>query len=157
MDKIIVTSLILCFVYVIVNTVIEYIRYTSKRNNISHSKKIIYTIIDFLHISVGTSVILIFFLSIYSVKFLKDNIYWINIYFLIIILQFFYFKRCFLSILADRILERKKTYFVQHRIFKYQPNIEEEDECTYINAWMDNFGQYLCILTIFLNIHSFFI
>jgi hypothetical protein len=155
-----IKKIIIILILSIICVYVEYTSFLNKQANIDDYNKVLYLIIDYIHVCVFLSII--FLISI-TIKF-KCNINYLfilNIFAFSSILLFFYFKSCILTILMYKItnikfwispIDRLKYILGLDKKYniKYRP-INNNDSYTWIN------GQYLFMATLLLlNICCFY-
>jgi len=153
-----ITKILIILLLSIICVYVDYDTFL-KNQNMDDYNKLLYVIIDYIHVCVFLSII--FLISI-TIK-LNCNINYLfilNIFAFVTILLFFYFKQCILTLLMYKIIDIKfwvspvdrlkyivgfdKTYNIEYR------PINNNDADTWIN------GQYLFIsVLLLLNIYCF--
>lgn len=106
---------------------------------ISKKRKFLYTLVDFIHTMVP---ILILILPIFSIGNIKRVIL-LNIFNLVLIIQFFYFHKCSLTILHNKIVgdENGHKYAGIKRRIKYlfdkEYTVSQDNSKSSYNEWFE--------------------
>lgn len=154
-----ITKIIIILIISIICVYVDYDNFL-KYQNMDDYDKVLYLIIDYIHVFVLVSVIFLIGITI-KLKCNINYLFILNIFAFVNILLFFYFKKCILTLLMYNIIDIKfwvtpidrikyiigldKTYNIEYR------PIDNNDAYTWIN------GQYLLTFVIlFLNIYCFF-
>lgn len=150
------------FIILILSIICVYVEYDIflKKQNMEDYNKVLYLIIDYIHVCVYLSVI---FLVSVTIK-LNCNINYLfilNIFAFFTILLFFYFKGCYLTLLMYKIIDIKFWNSPDARL-KYIVGLDKKYEIVYrpVNnndayTWIK--GQYLFMsVVLLLNIYCFF-
>lgn len=113
--------------------------------NISNTNKLIYTIIDFCHVSLTLLTVYIVLILIIDILKLKCNLklfLFLNLYFLIILMLFFIFKRCIITIWTNKLSNNPSSFKAPTERITYFFNkkqiyfIKGKKKANYTSQWM---------------------
>lgn len=105
---------IIFIILVIVSVYLEWLYFTKNYDKASTSEKVLYTIIDAIHIIVMYSVIFLGYLILNGVNYINNLLILNSLWFLIVLL-FLYYKRCILTILSSNAIGGEDILFSDPR------------------------------------------
>ena len=152
------TNLLILLLLSIICVFIEYDTFF-KKQNINHYNKVLYLILDYIHVFIFLCVMYLISITIKSNCNL-NYLFLLNIFVLITLLLFFYFKGCVITLIMYKIIDIKNWVNPIDRI-KYILGIDKNYNMKYkknrntVNDWIN--GQYLFVsVVLILNIYCFF-
>jgi hypothetical protein len=140
-------------IIIVIAVLLEYELFI-KNLDVDISRKILYLIIDAIHISF---IFFIYYL-IFNYECNIQKLLFLNIVFFIHILLFFYFKRCIITIISNKVIDVEESNVwkgLPHRLFYFSDLKSSYDSKNIINpsqAWIDG-NRINIIIIILLNIY----
>ena len=153
-----ITNLLIILLLTIICVFIEYDTFL-KKQNIDNYNKVLYLILDFIHVFIFLCVMYLISITIKS-KCNLNYLFLLNIFVLITLLLFFHFKGCVITLIMYNIIDVKNWINPIDRI-KYMLGIDKQYNIKYkknrntVNDWIN--GQYLFVsVVLILNIFYIF-